>query len=544
MAVTVGGRERITPTAKMQPEAYIPWVVGGVALALVVYFDLQAKMPLLDEFARRWTLERLASGHGLVLWGRNPGLVQLAVAAPLALAHVPSDLWRLTLLPFLAVAAFYTWRIASLFGADRFWASVAATTLICAPSLLSLTTGFMNEPALLGLMMAAIWYSLCWIREGRRIGFCVILIGLATLQRQQGATLAAVTVFGVALSWRQRPRTRSDLLGLVTVATAVVAALAIPYLFRPGPTPGPIDSTAPIGSPLFVYGSGAIFTTFEVPVMLALLTLPFAVAILKRPPTDVNKRTWWGPPLVALLFAALFTDAFSAASGTILPNGYLNSWGLGVLTLPGNPQFFPAWFLLLLNLTIVIWALIILGWRRQMWSPRALGFPAWLLLLFAAGQLVAVFSVTQIYDRYYFPVVAPVIPLLASIASRAPVRRLTSHTWAIAILVIGVAIYAAGEQNYMAWQVARDKTAQLAYQTYPAYEVNAGFEETAQHVWIPLLENPGRNLPRDLSRHPRAVLLVAAANDPRPGYRYSSLVPGKIVLQVLDPYPRQAPDLP
>lgn len=543
MTLTAGGTAPSPAAAKRAMDAYVPWVVVIVALALVGYFDLQAKVPLLDEYARRWTLERLANGHGLALWGKSPGLVELAVAAPLALAHVPPEFWRWTLLLYLAMTAFFSWRIASLLGADRFWASVAAATLVCAPSFLSLTTGFMNEPALLGFLMAGIWYGLCWIRDGRGIFMCVVVIGLATLQRQQGATIAAVTCLGVVVSWRERPRTRGDLIGLVGVAAAVAAALVIPFLFRPLPTPGPLDSVVPTGSQLYFYASSAVLDTFEFAAMLALLTLPFAVAILKRPTGKAGLRTGWRALLIVLAVGAVLVDGANAEQGLILPPGYLHSGGLGFLTVLGSPRLFPGWFVIVLNLAIAIWAVTLVTWRPQMWSARGLGFPAWLLLLFAAGQLVPLFTVPRVYDRYYFSVVAPLIPLLAVLATRAPARRLTSHAWAIAILVIGVGIFAVGEDNYVQWQLARDKAAQLAYRTYPPFEVNAGFEEAAQHIYIPLIENPGKGLPLDVSTHPRVRLYLASPNDPRPGYGYGSIVAGKVVLDFNDPYPRAAPDL-
>jgi hypothetical protein len=56
-----------------------------VALACVAYFDLQTNVSFNDEYARRWTIQRLLDGHGLALWGANPGLVELAAGWLVAL---------------------------------------------------------------------------------------------------------------------------------------------------------------------------------------------------------------------------------------------------------------------------------------------------------------------------------------------------------------------------------------------------------------------------------------------------------------------------
>jgi hypothetical protein len=59
-------------------------------------------------------------------------------------------------------------------------------------------------------------------------------------------------------------------------------------------------------------------------------------------------------------------------------------------------------------------------------------------------------------------------------------------------------------------------------------EVEGGYEETAQNVWVPAANDP--TLPRDVDKHPMIYLIFAGPDDPRPGVSYSSLAPGRIIL--------------
>jgi len=136
-----------------------------------------------------------------------------------------------------------------------------------------------------------------------------------------------------------------------------------------------------------------------------------------------------------------------------------------------------------------------------------------------------------IYDRYYFPVIAPLIPLVAALAARAN-HQGAARAWATAAIAAGLTLYVVGEQDYVAWQVARDRAAQLAYQLASPDQVQAGFEANAAYVELPSYERTGR---ADFfailgPTHPQVTLLFARAGDPRPGVSYSSLAPGRIVL--------------
>jgi hypothetical protein len=81
-------------------------VVGAaaaVAVLLVGFFELQTSLPLLDEYARRWSIQQLVAGHGFQSLGSSPQIVQLLLSAPLALLKTDPPVWRLTSLPFIAM---------------------------------------------------------------------------------------------------------------------------------------------------------------------------------------------------------------------------------------------------------------------------------------------------------------------------------------------------------------------------------------------------------------------------------------------------------
>jgi hypothetical protein len=152
-------------------------------------------------------------------------------------------------------------------------------------------------------------------------------------------------------------------------------------------------------------------------------------------------------------------------------------------------------------------------------------------LLLALIQFAIVVQHGTILDRYYFMVLAPVVPLLAALASRAPLRT-SGRAWAVLTLFAGVALYAVGEQDYQAWQLARDQAAQRVYANHAVDDVNSGFEQIALHLGIPAMSDTTGSLPRGLRDRPSTSLLFAQVNDPRPGVTYSSVAPGKIVIQV------------
>jgi hypothetical protein len=504
----------------------VPIAIALVALACVVYFDLQTSLALNDEYARRWTIQRFMDGHGLALWGQNPGLVQLALVGLVAFTHADPSVWRLIVVPLLAMAGYFSWLIAQRLGADRFWGATAGAAVVAGPITLSLATGLATEPAFLGLFMGAAWFALRWILDGKGMAWCILLAALATLQRPQAAGLVLGVTIGLWLASRSRRLTRLDYISLGVLWLAAIAAYEIPNrLFRGAATPG----TGPLTQ--FSQVTIAVANTVSLPLMIALILLPFAGGMLQRSPGEHHKLGRAEMIPVAIAFAGVVGAAkvLLALHGSILPGITLGAWGLGPPTLDGKKvDLVPLPVYLGLELLVVATAIVILIWRRRAWQPQLLGTGGIVLTLFAISQFLPLLAYAGFFDRYFVMISAPLVPLMAAIVSKSDVRPRLAAGWAMAVLIVGVGFYTIGQQDYTSWQVARDLAARMAYAEVPPSEVQAGYEEVAQHIWVPAADDP--TLPHDVDKNPRIYLVFAGPNDPRPGVSYSSLAPGRVVL--------------
>jgi len=124
------------------------------------------------------------------------------------------------------------------------------------------------------------------------------------------------------------------------------------------------------------------------------------------------------------------------------------------------------------------------------------------------------------------------------VANKRSIAWAIAKAWATAAIAAGLVLYGVGEQDYLAWQAARDRAARLAYGMASPDQVQAGFEANAVYVELPRYERTER---ADLfailgPAHPRITLVFAPATDPRKGMvsregvSYSSLAPGRIEL--------------
>jgi hypothetical protein len=505
----------------------VPIAMAVVAFALVAYFDLQTNLPFNDEYAHRWTIQRLIDGHGIALWGTNPGLVQIALGATVGLTHAEPRYWRLAVLPLLAVEAYFSWRIARRLGADRFWAAVAATLILAAPITLSLATGLMTETAFLGLFMAAIWFSVKWVLDGRDLAWCLVFAWLATAQRPQGAGLVLGVALGLLMVKKSRRVTSRDLVGLGLLCVGVFLAYYVPphYLY-PVATPGAPLLTAPSQVAI------AVANIVDLPIVLGLLLMPLLIGLWPKTEGEARRLGRLEMIPVGICFAGLVGAAKSLlalGATSLLPGPIFGSWGLGPPLVPGSKQaLVPTLLFSALQVVVVATAVILLIRRRRAWDPRLLTTAEIMLVVFAISQFLPLLLYKNYFDRYFVEVAAPVVPMLAALISRSHRHPRLSAGWAVALIAIGVGYYAIGQQDYTAWQVARDQAARIAYAHASAEKVQAGYEEIAVHVWIPAAEHPG--LPMDVVEHPDWILAFAPPGDPRPGVRYESLAPGKILV--------------
>jgi hypothetical protein len=509
--------------------------LGVAGVALVGWFDLQTSLPLLDEYARRWSIQMLVAGNGFQSLGSSPQIVQLLLSAPMALLKTDPPAWRLTATPFLAMQGIFVGLTARDLGANRFWSVLAGAVVVCTPLNLTLSTGMMTETTFLGLFAGATWAGLRWVGTGRSGWLCVVLTFLATLQRPQGVGVAAVVAFGLLLFSRgRRNLLRNAPAGVALVLFAAVAfklpdflATISPRLAGTAPTTG--APVAPPPTPGF-----ALFVLANFPAILGLTVLPMAAGLWGPFIRKSHKEYWWILPAavagLALAFAAVFT--LGPAGRPVFVGNIVGIRGLGAPLLGGSKVSpFPTAAFMAVEILAIGCYLLVLLIRRDLWVRSRLGEKGQLLVALSAVQLLFIIGHGELFDRYYLAVILPLVPILAVAASTAERVRLAA-TWGILVILGSLAAYVVGIQDYLAWQVARHRAAQIAYAQAPVDQVEAGFEEDAENIWLPADADPTGTLPRHVVADPKFELLFAGPDDPRAGVVYSSLgASGKIVIQ-------------
>jgi hypothetical protein len=222
---------------------------------------------------------------------------------------------------------------------------------------------------------------------------------------------------------------------------------------------------------------------------------------------------------------------------TIYPRNDWGQWGLNPpsLNAGAKPELFPVPFFAAIEILCGISFLVLTAGVRGRWAVVAARPAGAFLLILAATQFFPMLERGGL-ERYYIPLAAPLLPLAAWIAQSSRLGK----TWALMALAAGVALYVAGQQDYEAWQAARDRAAHLAYATVPPAQVWTGYETYGVYVDVPLYERTG-HLTRPITPddpvptldgplHLVAVVQFAPRGDPRPGYDYSSLASGRIVV--------------
>lgn len=508
---------------RVERRTWLVIVSAAFAIVSVAIFDVRSNLPFLDEYARRWTVQQLVAGHGLRFWGRSSDLVQILIAAaPAALRTAPGT-WRLTELPFYAAQGVFICLAARRLGASQFWSIVAGAAMVCNPINLYLATGMMTETVFLGLFLGSAWYSMRWLTDGRSIAPAVVLGVLATLQRQQGAALPLAMSMMVLLERNRRRPTRRDFAGLGLFWAGCLGALVAAEVLARS-TVQTSRATGAVAHHLFgfafwVYGVASLMP------LLGFLLLPLAGGLLL---SDRHHDHWfpgWAAVLLAdlgILFAWLVSRP---QRGSIFPGNILNDAGLGPPFLEGKPALLSGSIFLLIEVLSTLSFVLALVWRQD-WHWRAMGSERKLLILNAALQFIFIFYQGQVFDRYYMVMTACLLPVVAaSLPSRAP---RAAAAWAGGAILAGVFFYIAGEQDYQAWQGARDVAARNSYTTVVPWQVAAGWEAEAEYVWIPARDD--YSLPPVVDARPRYKLIFVPLNDPRGGVPYFSLASGRLLL--------------
>jgi len=529
-AARLAGRFRLA--IDLPSATIVTLAVAG--LAALTIFDLSPPLAFNDDWMYSWSVRQLVAGHGLHSFPESTALalVQVLWGAAFSLGHADQRLLRLSVVPLVFLTGWCTYQLARRLGADRFWSLVAGAALLASPLFMANATTFMSDNVYVGLMMAVALTGVAWISSGRWRWLCVALLVLAPLQRQVGIALIPALTLGLLL-WKRPTWGRSDSLALAAIWTLPAAALL---------AAGRLVVSEPLYSVVGPSQLNPWHAIFPLPAMLGLALIPFGAALAFRPKAPTlpsprggwkNAESGWSLAWAGLgVVGAVGCLVDLAQFGMTFPGNVLSSLGFTAILSGSKPPIFPGPVFRVLEIAAVATFVLLLVLRRRSWTPRGLGPDGVVLVLISASQFLPLLAVQLfIYDRYFLAVAAPLIPVIAAAAARANYQG-AARAWATAAIAGGLLLYVVGEQDYLAWQAARDRAALLAYQTTPPDQVQAGFEANAVYVELPRYERTGH---ADLfailgPTNPKITLLFASASDPRPGVSYWSLAPGRIVL--------------
>jgi MFS family permease len=511
--------------------------VVAVALVLVVWFDLQPVGALDDDWGYWYSVRELVHGHGLRWFPTDSAihLVQTLWSAALSLGSTDPVRLRLTALPFLGLALAMLWLLSRDLGASRFWSGVAAGALLTTPLVASVAVSFLTDVFYAGLLLLALFLGLRWAEGAARGWLLAVTLMACALQRQHGVLLFG---FLVAVLYVRRRRGRlgpGDLVLAGAVLAFDLGTVVLPLALGTATEMMRTRASALAG----LTPTGVLTPVLVAPTMLGWFALPFLGALAWR-------RPQWSPAS-ALLVAVLVAATVLVVQQSLVAQGpWQVKWSLGGVgpwsyggpkhVLPGFHRYFGLFALLLPP------ALAVMLWHARPWLFEGAGLRPVLLGVAALTQILPT-AQTGPLDRYWIAVLAPILPVLAVRATLigAP---LLGKTVAIVVMTGNLAVWAAAEQDYLAWQAAADSVARTVYQTVPPDQVSAGYEENTVYAAIPYYDRfgslphtaPGRTGIGDAASFllfgpsdPRVRLCFADRGDPRAGEDYRSLSPGRMI---------------
>ncbi len=523
----------------------LPWGIGATALIALVFFDLGPALAFNDDWVYAWSARHLSLTHHLQMFPEQSALalVQVVWGAVFTFGHPDARALRLAMVPFVLLAAWASQRQARALGAGTFWASVAAVLLLVSPIYLVGATTFMSDTVYIGLLMMVALTGGNWVAAGKSRVACLMWATLCPLQRQVGLLSPVAITVALLLRRGEHPLVRRDSYVLAGLWGAAIVAALGPVLLGWAPPTQAVRLSAllqlHLPNPLWP-------VIYYLPPVLGLACIPLAVALAFQPRTAFRPRLWVAGMAAALGAVGLANAGYAAAAWLggqrymIYPGNVWSAAGFGPLLGGEKPPIFPAALFAVIEVLTVCTFLLLLTTARRSWAPTpGTGRGAFLLML-SASQLLPLFVVQPaVEDRYYLPVIAPLVPLLAAVAARTR-RPVLAGAWAIFALLAGLALYVVGEQDYQAWQVARDRAAHLAYQWAEPAQVQAGYEANGVYVEVPVFERTGRAAAADRlleggfavpgPADPLLRLRFAPLGDPRPGVDYFCLRPGRIVI--------------
>jgi hypothetical protein len=514
----------------------ITWAFLAVSVAFLIYFDAASPLSSNDDWMMAWEARHL---WPLAIYPTQAplALTQVYFAGLVTIGHTDLRLLRLSVIPFVLLTAYSVYRIARLLTADRFWSGVAAVACLGCPLYMATATTFMTDVPYTALLMAAAAAAVFWITRGTGRVVCILFTGLASVERQIGLLIPIAVTVGLVLAARAARRRLGlpDILALATLWLVVIACYLLPITLQIHAGESLIrGETVRSLNPEFPFAA-----TLVLPWMIGLGLMPFGAALLLTSPEVrrlKNRVGWLILGLILLAGGVAILRYRSLFPGNVFTRSALHY----TLQAGSKPRIYPLWLFAGLQVAAALTAAGLVRRSRQ-WTLGTLQPAGIMLLVLAVSQWVPLLVVNySVFDRYYIPVFLPLLPVAALLASRCS-RRTVAQVAAIASLAIGLGVYVVGEQDYQAWMAARYQAAQLAYTMAPATEVDAGYEQNGVYVGLPYYERTGTILPgksgyriRDFSfvgpADPVLEVATVGPGDPRPGFDYRSLAPGRVIV--------------
>jgi hypothetical protein len=244
------------------------------------------------------------------------------------------------------------------------------------------------------------------------------------------------------------------------------------------------------------YGAFLIWPTVG---LCCLPLLAVSPSIGKKEDTATRRIVVYGALLI--LFGVLAVQSQRGVFN-LIPGDYLGPARLGPVHVRGTkPVIFHPLLLgpLLLLAGFAAWAEAVSIGRHLASSMQP---AAAILVAFAVSQAL-VLAISSTSDRYYLPVAAPLVILLAGRIGRLGSRAAGLRA-ATALAIFVGCLYLPGELDYQAWQAARSAAVQPAYSVAPPSRVDAGYEANGLFWELPLYDSTG-SLP---ARDPETPILL------------------------------------
>ena len=504
--------------------AYAITALGLITVASIAAFDLGPPVAFNDDYAYAWSARHLFAGP---IYPQQTALAlpQIVVGwlVSLPFGHDQRAL-RLSVLVAILLGAFAAWRLASRLGAGRQWALMAPLVMLTSPIFFNLAVTFMSDVAYVGLLLLACNAGAAWLEGKRDRASFVAWATLATLQRVFGVVVVLSLALALVIRARQRGTRidRSDAAWLAAAFAGSAAAAVLPALLGASAGINVVDRLTHIDA-------GALLNPLaHLPVVGGYMLLPLlgAVAIA------------WNRRSIAVVVIAAALVLLAQWRFSWLPG---NIWTLvgPAPTLAGHkePPVSLAVNLVVIALSPVVFLLVGPA-AVDRWATAARADVRVIFLLFVSGAQLALLipNTLTLFDRYYLPVLAPLVPIVCALGQRySRPGGLAVASVACAAMLVLSAVY---ELDYQSWQWARDAAAQLAYRCAPPDRVNAGYEANAVYIEIPAFEATGKFDVGRIGRlftingppNPLLRLEYAAATDPRPGVAYGVLTRGRVAI--------------